>query len=90
MNSPDRPPVPVIAKHEARALLRQERRRTRFDAYVAIIFALIFGFAYAQIARKMGATSPWIGITALIAQFATFTFAMWMKVSDLIFPRKAL
>ncbi len=90
MNTLDRPPIAVIARHEAKALIRQERHRGRIDAAVAFTFALIFGFAYAQIARKLGVQSGWIGLTAIIAQIFTFTFGMWMKVSDLIFPRKAI
>lgn len=69
---------------EVNKLLSRERRITRIDAAVSLVFTLCMGFAYAQIARKMGFQSLSIGGIAITAQLFTFAFGMWMRPGDLV------
>ncbi len=68
-----------------RSDLRRQRRKVRFDAWFGAIAMLILGFCYAQIARKLGAPSPVIGLTAVACQLFTFAAVMLMRPSDLFY-----
>lgn len=85
-----RPPIPCITKMECRALLRKERWRIRFDAGVSLILTLGMGWTYAQITRGMGFAPHWIGATAVLVQFITFTLGMWLRPSDFCMKRKPI
>lgn len=84
------PPISVLPRHEVRALLRKERRRVRFDAAIALVLTLSFGWIYAQIVRGAGAPPHWIGLTAVGVQLVTFSLAMWARPSDYFMKRRPL
>lgn len=84
------PSLRFYQRHEVKELLRKERYRARIDAGVALVFTLLMGWVYAQLAIRMGVQRPWIGIIAVGVQSVTFAFAMWMRPSDAVWRRKAL
>jgi hypothetical protein len=69
----------TFAESQVRRLLSRERRRTRFDAFVALALTLGFGWIYARLARELGAPPNMIGAIAVSAQAVTFAAAMIMR-----------
>jgi hypothetical protein len=55
------------------------KRIVRAGAY-ALLWALFFGFIYAQIARGAGLPSGLIGATAIIAQILTYFCALALQI----------
>ncbi len=64
---------------DVRRYARRERHRIRFDAAVSLLFTLLAGWGYAQLARKMGAPSHLIGGIAVGIQVCTFALCMWTR-----------
>jgi hypothetical protein len=79
-----------LSRSQVRTLLRKERHRVRFDAAVALVFTLAFGWIYAQLARGIGLPPHWIGLTAIGVQLVTFPLGMWARPSDYFIRRERI
>jgi hypothetical protein len=59
---------------------RKATKRTVRAGAWSLLWALLFGFVYAQIARGAGLPSGLIGATAIIAQIGTYFSALALQL----------
>lgn len=82
------PPMKAYLRHEVKAMMREERRRVRFDAWLGIALALALGWVYARLARAFGAPPNMIGLVAILCQGVTFACVMMARFGAVIWKRK--